>query len=133
MPRRQSYRRSCAHAGCGEQSFIEYTARRELDGVSPTWKCTRHAEPDRVLSADNTETTAVLTLHPRYIDAYHRGDPPKLVGYFWGPEGADKGHAGIEQGPGFLAHAKDFPPGTRLVVTARVEIPAASSDPGSST
>jgi hypothetical protein len=124
MPRRRTYTRPCAHSGCPERSFIEYTARRDLDGVSPTWKCSRHAKPNEVLSADNPETTAVWTLHPSYIDGYLRSDPPKLVGYFWGPEGAEKGHSGGAVGPGFIAYAKDFPPGTRLVVTARVELPA---------
>lgn len=125
MPRRQSYTRQCAHpGGCPEVSFSEYTARRELDGINPTWKCPPHRNPDRVLSADNPETTAVLTLHPRYIDGYRREDPPQLVGHFWGPEGAEAGHDGVVSGPGFMAIAKGFPPGTRLIVTARVELPA---------
>lgn len=124
MPRRQSYRRVCVHSGCSEVSFTEYTSGRELDGIGTSWKCLRHREPDRVLSAGNPETTAVLTLHPRYIDGYHREDPPQLVGHFWGPESADKGHDGIVSGPGFQAFAKDFPPGTRLIITARVELPA---------
>ncbi|MGY0065192.1 hypothetical protein ACWY4P_53730 (plasmid) [Streptomyces sp. LZ34] len=123
MTRRRTYTRTCAHPGCPERSFVEYTARRDLEGVSPTWKCYRHNKPNEVLSVDNPETTGVLTLHPSYIDSYRREDPPKLIGYFWGPEGAEEGHSGIVDGPGFKAIAKDFPPGTRLIVTAHIELP----------
>jgi len=123
MSRRRTLTRTCSHTGCTERSFVEYTARRDLENVSPTWKCHRHNKPNEILSADNPETTAVLTLHPSYIDGYRHEDPPRLVGYFWGPEDAEKGHSGIESGPGFRAIAKDFPPGTRLIVTARIELP----------
>lgn len=132
MARRQSHRRSCVQPGCGETSFVEYTSRWELEGVSSAWKCARHREPDRVLSAENRETTAVLTLHPSYVQStssWSNGSP-QLVGYFWGPESADRGSSGVESGPGFMAYAKDFPPGTRLVVTARIEIPPQSTGDG---
>lgn len=117
MPRRRTLTRTCTHSGCTERSFVEYTARRDLENVSPTWKCHRHDKPNEVLSTSNPETTAALTLHPSYIDSYRPEDPPKLIGYFWGPEGAEEGNHGI------VAIAKDFPPGTRLTVTARVELP----------
>ncbi|MEV6854772.1 hypothetical protein AB0M89_13295 [Streptomyces microflavus] len=123
MARRRTYTRTCATAECRETSFIEYTARRDLDGVSTTWKCHRHSKPNEILSATNPETEATLTLHPSYTDGYLRTDPPKLIGHFWGPEDADKGHHGIVSGPGFRAIASDFPPGTRLIVTARIELP----------
>lgn len=123
MSRRRTYTRTCTTTGCSETSHIEYTARRDLDGISPTWKCYRHSKPNEILSADNPETSVVLALHPLYRDGYYRQDPPQLVGYFWGPEGAEKGHDGIVSGPGFRAVAADYPPGTRLVVTARIELP----------
>jgi hypothetical protein len=123
MSRRRTYTRTCTHTGCTERSHIEYTARRDLDGVSPGWKCYRHDKPNEVLSADNSVTTAFLALYPGYRDGHRREDPPVLVGHFWGPEDAGKGHAGIVSGPGFRAVAADFPPGTRLIVTARVELP----------
>lgn len=119
-----TYTRQCAHNGCPERSFIEYTARRDLDGVPAEWKCYRHDKVDEVLSADNPTTTAVLTLHPSYTTSRWDDEPPKLVGYFWGPEDANKGHRGIVSGPGFRAVAEDFPPGARLIVTARIEFPA---------
>lgn len=129
MSRRRTYTRTCAHSGCSETSHIEYTARRDLDGISAAWKCYRHSKPDEILSAENPETSVVLALHPSYIDGYWREDPPQLVGYFWGPEGAEKGHHGIVSGPGFRAVAADYPPGTRLIVTARIELPATQEPP----
>ena len=40
--------------------MIEYTARRELDGIPREWKCPRHAAPDEWMTPANRETTAVL-------------------------------------------------------------------------
>ncbi|MET8746378.1 hypothetical protein [Streptomyces sp. NPDC004728] len=131
MSRRRTYTRTCNTSGCYETSHIEYTARRDLDGISPTWKCYRHSKPNEVLSADNPDTSVVLALHPLYVDGYRREGPPRLVGYFWGPEGADKGNHGIVQGPGFRAVAADYPPGTRLIVTARLELPTTEPAPDS--
>jgi hypothetical protein len=121
--RRRTYARRCSHTGCPEISTIEYTARRDLEGVSKTWTCRHHSKPNEILSPTNRETEAVLTLHPSYINSYREGEPPRLVGHFWGPEDAEKGSHGIVSGPGFWAEAKNFPPGTRLIVTARIELP----------
>lgn len=120
---RRTYARRCSTTGCPETSTIEYTARRDLEGVSKTWTCRHHARPNETLSPTNQETHAVLALHPSYIDGYRTGEPPRLVGHFWGPEDAEKGSHGIVSGPGFWAEAKNFPPGTRLIVTARIELP----------
>jgi len=81
------------------------------------------AQPSEVLSPDNPQTTTVLELHPKYLtDRYTRES--RFLGYFWGPEGTpDKAHHGIESGPGFQATADNFPPGTKLIVTARVVLP----------
>lgn len=127
MPRRHTHTRPCTHPGCTEHSHIEYTAHHELAGINPIWKCPRHAQPDRVLSADNPETTAVLVLQPSYVTRW-RGDAPELVGHFWGTEGTGKGFSSIESGPGFRADASDFPPGTRLIITARIELPAETTE-----
>jgi hypothetical protein len=86
--------------------------------------------PRRRLSAGNPATTTmVLTLFPTYfIDSMRRtrenSTGRKLLGYYWGPANRRTGRDGQVSGPGFVADAKDFPPGTRLVVTARVELPA---------
>ncbi len=122
--RRRTYVRPCSTAGCRETSQIEYTARRDIEGVSTTWTCRAHDKPNETLSPANRETTAVLVLHPLYVSGYRAVDPPRLVGHSWGPEGAEKGSHGIVSGPGFWAEAQNFPPGARLIVTARVELPA---------
>ncbi|GAA0720209.1 hypothetical protein GCM10010199_25560 [Dactylosporangium roseum] len=48
-----------------------------------------------------------------------------LPGMYWLPEGGTSG-SGFTFGPGFKAHADDFPEGTRLVITAQVLLPAVS-------
>lgn len=42
---------------------------------------------------------------------------PNLAGLFW-----DDG-SGFTHGTGYKAYADDFPPGTRLIITARIELP----------
>jgi len=106
----------CANTGCGETTTYAYTSGREYDEIQADqrrkpWKCSRHREPSKVLRVDNTTTTATVTsARGKYDIAY------------WATEGATTG-SGIESGPGFIAHAADFPEGTRLVVTARIELP----------
>lgn len=122
MTRRRTHRQTCTHTGCTAHRDIEYTARRELDTVSKTWKCRKHDKPDEYLTVDNRERAAVLELHPRYRTNMDRHQV--LLGNYWGPEGEpDKAHHGIVSGPGFWADAKNFPPGTRLTITARIELP----------
>lgn len=122
MTRRRTHRQSCTHTGCSAYRDIEYTARRELDTVSKTWKCRKHDKPDEYLTVDNRERAAVLELHPEYRTNMDRQQV--LLGNYWGPEGEpDKAHHGIVSGPGFWADAKNFPPGTRLIITARIELP----------
>jgi hypothetical protein len=99
----------CAEPGCRERSFTEADTLREEREVRARYaknpyRCYRHDQPDEVLSLTNTETTATLTVEQ------------KSSGRYWG-------NCGIEHGPGFRAIAKDFPPGTKLIVTARIELP----------
>lgn len=124
MPRTRTHTLRCTATGCTETSFAEYTAQRDLEDVSDDWKCYRHSKPNEVLSPANRETTAVLELHQRMTTDYWGN--PKVLGNFWGPEGG-KGTSGIESGPGFRAIGKDLPPGTRLIVTARIELPTEES------
>jgi hypothetical protein len=128
VSRRRTHRQACTHTGCRACRDIEYTARRDLDTVSPTWKCRKHDKPDEYLTVSNPEQTAVLELHPKYRTDMH--GQQALLGLFWGPEGEPGGaHHGIVSGPGFWADAKNFPPGTRLIVTARIELPDAEARP----
>lgn len=117
MARQALVTRRCNHSDCDR---VETTyaprggrtraARLDLERFWKEvreWKCSRHRNPDRTLNADNTETRAVV------VAGKSDGCGDRL---FWG-------HSGIIHGPGFVAHADDFPEGTRLVVTARIEAP----------
>lgn len=117
MPRRPiSEVIRCAEDGCREVAYYEHATQREAQ-ESRQWRakrpfrCSRHIRPDEVLSTDDVERTGVLTV---YEESYGR---------FWQTAPGTSG-SGSASGPGFKAFAKDFPPGTRLVVTARIELPA---------
>lgn len=101
----------CGHEGCAEAVTYRYSTRRDLESSfelknyqGGKWRCTRHSRPDEVLSADNPETRVELVSRQ---ESYGR--------YF--------GSSGFVHGPGFKLFANDFPPGTKLIVTARVELP----------
>lgn len=131
MSRREyTIRLACTFEGCKERSFTTATTRREETEIrqqyqrSP-YRCVRHTNPDEVLSADNLERTTTVTAekvvapHLRGIDL--PGEVRHLDGLFW-----DK-RQGFTYGPGFKAYASDFPPGTKLIVTARIELPSEES------
>jgi hypothetical protein len=116
----------CAEPGCRETGFSESSTRRE-EAETLEWyrkhpyRCYRHSAPDEVLSVTNLETIAVLTAQEhRYTD--RRGQERVSPGLYWGisPEKATNGSV---SGPGFRAICNDFPAGTRLIVTARIELP----------
>ena len=101
----------CGHDGCKESANYRYQTRRdmmesfELKHYSHgRWRCVRHSRPDEVLSASNPETRIEMV-----VEAKDHGR------YF--------GSQGFVFGPGFKAFAKDFPPGARLIVSARLVIP----------
>lgn len=105
---------TCAQQACRETKFHIYTSQREYTEIHKRqqqnpWKCTRHARPERVLTAGNPQTEAVLI-------ASRRGSER----LYWIPEDAQTG-SGLSSGPGYVAHADDVPEGTRLIVTARLE------------
>lgn len=130
-PRRRTLTRRCTGPGpCTETSVVEYTARRELEHIPRDWKCPRHAAPDEWMTPTNRETTAVLELQPRYLDPRRPGEEPRLLGHFWGPPGARPSHGSVS-GPGFKALADNFPPGTRLTVTATITLPDTSPETSS--
>jgi len=110
----------CAEPGCREVGIFEYDNQRELSRICrnhANWKCVRHGAGKAVLAADNRVRSCVLvvTVLPHLPD--HR---------FWIEEGKTTG-SGFTHGPGFQAHAQDFPPGTRLTVTATLELAEAPS------
>lgn len=101
----------CSHLGCHETTTFRYDTRRDMISSfeakhysSGRWKCLRHREPDRVLSAGNLET--------RFEVVSEQKEHGRFFGSF-----------GIVTGPGFLAYAEDLPAGAKLIVTARIELP----------
>lgn len=108
----------CAEDGCRETAYYEHANQREAREALQwrakfPYRCSRHTRPDEVLAEDSPERVGVLTVHE------------ESYGRFWLGE-HDKSGSGSAHGPGFKAFAKDFPPGTRLVVTARIEPPEVS-------
>lgn len=110
----------CAEDGCREVAYCEHANQREAQ-ESRRWRakhpfrCSRHIRPDEVLSEGSPERVGELTV---YEESYGR---------FWQTEPGKSG-SGSASGPGFKAFAKDFPPGTRLIVTARIELPGGIED-----
>lgn len=118
MTREYPLRFKCSHEGCAETVTYRYSTRRELAdsfelkhyGGAKGWLCTRHNRPDEVLSDCNPETR---------FEAVCRQES---YGRFFG-------NSGFVHGPGFKLFANDFPPGTKLIVTARIELPARDDKP----
>lgn len=107
----------CAEPGCSNSTVFVSSSKRERAEterryLASPWRCTKHANPGRVLRPDNSQLEWTLV-------AGRVGDLPDR--YWVGPGG--RAGSGFVSGPGFCAHADDFPEGARLVVTARVEIP----------
>ena len=105
----------CSEEGCTESANYRYSTRRDLmesfelkHYSNGRWRCIRHARPNEVLSANNPETQAELTVEQ------------KDYGRFFG-------NVGFVSGPGFKAFAEDFPAGAKIVVTATLVLPASST------
>jgi hypothetical protein len=108
----------CSFPGCKETSFYHYDTQREVrEGTAAkqqragTWLCVRHTSPDEVLSESNLMTSRVL----ESVELEH--------GKFWRQEGHERAVSGFVFGNGYKAYAKDFPAGTRLTITAQLELP----------
>jgi hypothetical protein len=132
VPRRE-YRSTftCAEPGCRETQFYVHETRADQNAAykrqrEHPFRCSRHADPDKNLRPGNEQTAHMLIatrLRSKMRPFGGDGEPRWLPGLYWIPEGGATG-SGYTFGPGFNAHAEDFPEGTRLVVTARVEIPS---------
>lgn len=125
MSRRRPYTITlrCAENGCRDHQTYEYETRadeaagRKRQQEHP-YRCTRHARPERVLRPDNRTRQIVLVASKL---PYSGSSGGFLPGLFWIAE--NELRSGFTYGPGFNAHADDFPEGTRLVVTAQIELP----------
>lgn len=103
------FRPKCGHDGCVEYGLYQASdrtdsARLERQLGNGKWRCSRHSQPDEVLSPNNTHRT------------YECVSRQEAYGRFFG-------NAGFVFGPGFKLWAKDFPAGTTLRVTAEVILP----------
>lgn len=104
----RSVRKQCSHEGCREFAFYRFSSLREMQESREAklpWTCTRHTKPEELLTPTN--------LSREFVAESKRGAAGLL---FWG-------HSGFMFGPGFKAFCDDFPQGTRLIVTARIELP----------
>ena len=131
---------NCAKPGCREVAHFEYDSQRDRAESEKCrkdypWRCYRHSHEDEVLSAGNPVRETVLTVarprNPRYereLEDYQRAverrsmfaREPREFHDFMIWDGASNG---LVSGPGFRAIAEDFPEGTRLVVSVRIEMP----------
>ncbi|OBC14076.1 hypothetical protein A5784_30710 [Mycobacterium sp. 852013-50091_SCH5140682] len=96
----------------------DYADAVRREAGQPPWKCSRHANPEQVLSVHNLEVTHVT--EPSAEEFSDRTG--NLIGTYWGS-------SGYIWGPGFRAWSKDFPPGTQLVITARAVLPEGYEPP----
>lgn len=112
----------CPAEGCIETAFrtVSTLADRQqvtADQKRRPWKCSRHRNPEQLLTPTNLERTHVL------IADRSKRFPNLKDNLFWREGSADDVGSGYVFGPGFSAHADDFPEGARIVITARVELP----------
>jgi hypothetical protein len=129
MARREyPVRFNCAEGRCRESVTYRCETRAEENEArmrhrDKPWKCVRHDRPDHHLRPGNESVSQVMVAS-RIRTKPWRGEPGRYVeGLYWLPEDGEHG-SGVAHGPGFNAYASDFPEGTRLIVTARVEVPA---------
>lgn len=123
--RRRSFSVRCATGNCTQHNHYDYYNQAEYASAterSKGWRCTRHANPEQVLSPANLERTGILTATTLYTNPDRFTGKTEPLGRYWVPEGATTG-SGFAYGPGYKAHADDVPEGTRLVITARIELP----------
>lgn len=110
MTRRKSTRIvRCPVEGCKEYALHEYDSQRDarqhaIDLQARPWRCTRHRNPDEVLTPENRERVITLTVVPR-------GDK--------GDKTFEGAHSSFVYGPGFKAFATDWPLGTQIVIAVR--------------
>lgn len=110
MPRpKKIVRAECGHPGCKEIARLEADNREDARRLcqkygNGQWRCVRHSQPNEVLSLANSHIV---------FEAASKRVVPGCDDLFWG-------NSGFVHGPGFKAFADDFPPGTRIRITAEI-------------
>ena len=105
----------CGVAECKEFGVYIYKNKKEYSGLYDSYGngkylCCRHTNPEENLSSTNKKTEKVYT-------ADKSKKYPNLTGLYW------NSYSGFVYGPGFKAYAKDFPKGTKLIITAEIVLP----------
>lgn len=114
MKRQITLNVKCSQDGCREYAHYECSSRREYSELyerKKNWLCNRHSSPNEVLSLENTDAKQVLFVAETQI------------GKFWQLEkdfGTSKMQSGFQYGNGYRAWAKDFPVGTKLIISAQI-------------
>ena len=103
------YQAKCGVEGCKDTRRFPFHNRAEYRDLiarygNGKYRCLRHTDPTQVLSAKDQVKRFYITSSKS--DGFLR----------WN-------HLPFLSGPGFIAFAEDFPEGTILEVTARVDIP----------
>lgn len=101
----------CCYPGCHKTGSYEYDSRREMSENSASrekWVCARHIDPEAVMSPTS------LTREKSLVSEVLEGTDGHK---FWN-------NCGVIHGLGFKAYADDFPAGTKITVTARIELPS---------
>ena len=106
----------CGEPGCREIAHYEFRTRKEQSETyaryyKTPWKCVRHSQPNEVLSLSNRKVTVEIVSRRSFTDS------GTDIGVYW------SGGSGLLFGHGFKAFSKDFPEGTKLVVTAEIVLP----------
>lgn len=110
----------CTEPDCTEVAFYEYTSNADYGRLSREqkarpWQCSRHRNPEQLITPDQRVRTVVLI-----ADKSKRFPDPTTL--FWRRDGdADVG-SGFLFGPGFKAHADDFPEGSRITITITADV-----------
>jgi hypothetical protein len=104
----------CGYEGCCEYGHYEPENRDHYIDLEKRygqrrWRCVRHAKPEEVLSPTNLRRQHEIVSEHSYYEG-------KSIGLYWN-------HFGMVSGPGFKAYAKDFPEGTKIIVTAEIVLP----------
>ncbi len=112
--------RQCSYEGCAESSLMAFDTLAERkrwmrNENNWEWLCSRHRNPESVLSPTNTGTTFTMVAQP----SAKLNDAAQL---FWEKPNGTLG-SGFCFGDGYKAHASDFPFGTILKVTAEIILP----------
>lgn len=112
----------CGEEGCNEWALYSYSSRADYARLVQEQKrrpfmCSRHRNPEQLMTPTNSHRTVVLSAE-RSKRFPNLGD--KL---FWLEPGHEDVGSGYMFGPGFSAHADDFPEGSKIVIDIRVETP----------